>query len=65
MLMFVIMMFCVCHAGTSADHHVHHKLYKYNYGHLFVYWDVLFGTYKAPQTVSNFSTYRTDKQRIA
>lgn len=22
--------------GTSADHHVHHKLFKYNYGHLFM-----------------------------
>ncbi len=22
--------------GTSADHHVHHKVFKYNYGHLFM-----------------------------
>jgi alternative squalene epoxidase len=22
--------------GTSADHHVHHKLFKYNFGHLFM-----------------------------
>jgi len=23
--------------GTAADHHVHHKLFKYNYGHLFMW----------------------------
>jgi lathosterol oxidase len=22
--------------GTAADHHVHHKLFKYNFGHLFM-----------------------------
>jgi sterol desaturase/sphingolipid hydroxylase (fatty acid hydroxylase superfamily) len=22
--------------GTAADHHVHHKLFKFNYGHLFM-----------------------------
>lgn len=22
--------------GTSADHHVHHKVFKYNYGHIFM-----------------------------
>jgi sterol desaturase/sphingolipid hydroxylase (fatty acid hydroxylase superfamily) len=32
--------------GTPMNHHIHHKLYKYNYGHLFTYWDHLFGTYK-------------------
>jgi alternative squalene epoxidase len=32
--------------GTPTDHHIHHKLYKYNYGHIFTYWDHLFGTYK-------------------
>ena len=34
---------CVCAAGfgTAADHHVHHKMFKYNYGHLFMYWDML------------------------
>ena len=35
--------------GTAGDHHVHHKLFKYNYGHLFMIWDrFLFGTYKSP-----------------
>lgn len=35
--------------GTPADHHVHHKLFKFNYGHLFMWWDQLFGTYRDPQ----------------
>jgi alternative squalene epoxidase len=34
--------------GTPADHHVHHKFFKYNYGHLFLWWDQLAGTYKNP-----------------
>ena len=35
--------------GTAGDHHVHHKLFKYNYGHLFMIWDrFLFRTYKSP-----------------
>eukprot|EP01038_Epipyxis_sp_PR26KG_P008844 gene8844-11935_t len=42
--------------GTSADHHVHHKLFVYNYGHLFMYWDKLFGTYKSPRDVSIFNS---------
>jgi sterol desaturase/sphingolipid hydroxylase (fatty acid hydroxylase superfamily) len=27
---------------------VHHKLLNYNYGHLFMYYDRLFGTYRDP-----------------
>lgn len=34
--------------GTPADHHVHHKIFKYNYGHLFMWFDRLGGTYKDP-----------------
>ena len=34
--------------GTPADHHVHHAFFKYNFGHLFMYMDMLFGTYKNP-----------------
>lgn len=41
--------------GTAADHHVHHKLFKFNFGHLFMYWDWIFGTYKNPETVSVFN----------
>ncbi len=35
--------------GTPGDHHVHHKVFKYNYGHLFMWFDRIFGTYKDPQ----------------
>jgi len=35
--------------GTPADHHVHHKFFKFNYGHLFLWWDQLAGTYRDPQ----------------
>ena len=34
--------------GTSSDHHVHHALQRYNYGHLFMYWDKFMGTYRDP-----------------
>lgn len=32
--------------GTSIDHQIHHKYLKYNYGHIFMYWDYLFNTYR-------------------
>jgi alternative squalene epoxidase len=35
--------------GTPADHHVHHKFFIYNYGHLFTWFDRLAGTYRDPQ----------------
>lgn len=38
--------------GTAADHHVHHKLFNRNFGHLFMYWDQLLGTYTAPTEVT-------------
>jgi len=41
--------------GTAADHHVHHKMFLYNYGHLFMYWDMLAGTYRDPATIRVFS----------
>jgi len=37
--------------ATTADHHVHHSKFIWNYGHFFVYWDVLCGTYKSPSEV--------------
>jgi sterol desaturase/sphingolipid hydroxylase (fatty acid hydroxylase superfamily) len=40
--------------GTAGDHHVHHKLFTSNYGHLFMYWDKLLGTYKSPLDVNLF-----------
>lgn len=38
--------------GTPADHHVHHKFFIYNYGHLFTWFDRLAGTYRDPQDFS-------------
>jgi sterol desaturase/sphingolipid hydroxylase (fatty acid hydroxylase superfamily) len=38
--------------GTPADHHVHHKMFKYNYGHLFMWFDVIFGTYRDPRNLA-------------
>lgn len=35
--------------GTPGDHHVHHKVFKYNYGHLFMWFDWIGGTYRDPQ----------------
>uniref|UniRef100_A0A7S1CVL5 Fatty acid hydroxylase domain-containing protein n=1 Tax=Cyclophora tenuis TaxID=216820 RepID=A0A7S1CVL5_CYCTE len=35
--------------GTPADHHVHHKFFKFNYGHLFMWFDQLGGTYRNPR----------------
>ena len=34
--------------GTPADHHVHHAFFKYNFGHLFMWFDMVAGTYKNP-----------------
>ena len=31
--------------GTARDHRCHHKKLKKNYGHIFMFWDQLFGTY--------------------
>lgn len=35
--------------GTAADHHVHHKFFKYNFGHLFMWFDWVAGTYRSPR----------------
>jgi alternative squalene epoxidase len=35
--------------GTPADHHVHHAFFEYNYGHLFMWFDMFGGTYKNPR----------------
>ena len=34
--------------GTPADHHVHHAFFNYNFGHLFMWWDWIYGTYRSP-----------------
>lgn len=41
--------------GTASDHHVHHTLFTWNYGHLFTYCDRLWGTYKHPGELRKFS----------
>lgn len=41
--------------GTSGDHHVHHKMFIYNFGHIFTYWDRLAGTYRSPFDVKSFA----------
>ncbi len=46
--------------GTAADHHVHHRFFFYNYGHLFTYWDRLFGTYQMP----SFGVQGDKKEKI-
>lgn len=40
--------------ATAADHHVHHRCFVFNFGHLFTYWDRMLGTYRNPLDVSQF-----------
>lgn len=42
--------------GVPADHHVHHIQQGWNFGHLFTYWDRLFGTYKYPYSMKQIPT---------
>jgi len=35
--------------GTAADHHIHHKFFKYNFGHTFMWFDWIAGTYRNPK----------------
>jgi len=44
--------FRVAGLGTPADHHVHHAVFVYNYGHLFMWMDILCGTYKDSRKLS-------------
>ncbi|KAL3827406.1 hypothetical protein ACHAXA_003140 [Cyclostephanos tholiformis] len=37
--------------GTAADHHVHHKFFKYNFGHTLMWFDWIVGTYRNPKDV--------------
>merc|ERR1712059_246277 len=43
--------------ATAADHHVHHRVPSWNYGHIFTYWDRLAGTYRHPAEVSALGVY--------
>jgi len=38
--------------GTPGDHHVHHKLFTCNFGHLFLWYDKIGGTYRNPNTLA-------------
>ena len=40
--------------GTAADHHVHHRKFVSNYGHLFMVWDYLYGSYEDPKSIEEF-----------
>merc|ERR1712146_735383 len=44
--------------GTAEDHHIHHKMFNYNFGHLFSYWDRCIGTYLAPDACKYFSSFK-------
>ena len=48
--------------GTPADHHVHHKYFNYNFGHLFLFWDRLGGTFKDPVTSDGFAFIKSDEK---
>jgi len=45
------------YVNTAADHHVHHKLFLFNYGHFFTIYDRIGGTYKCPKSVKGFSMF--------
>lgn len=40
--------------GTAHDHNVHHTKVVYNFGHFFMCWDQIFGTYMDPESVTKF-----------
>lgn len=46
---------------TTHDHHVHHVRQDKNLGHVFVIWDVLFGTYLS---FANWSARRVEESNI-
>ena len=43
--------------GTAEDHNIHHLLFKFNYGHFFMWWDWALGTYRAPHTIKKFRSF--------
>ena len=48
--------------GTAHDHNVHHTKVVYNFGHFFMVWDQLFGTYMDPRDVNKFRIFRGSKK---
>lgn len=49
--------------GTAHDHNVHHTKVVYNFGHFFMIWDQLFGTYMDPRDVDKFRIYRGEHKK--
>jgi sterol desaturase/sphingolipid hydroxylase (fatty acid hydroxylase superfamily) len=43
--------------STASDHHVHHALFHYNFGHLFTVFDKLASTYRAPHDCPGFRAH--------
>ncbi|GAB5368781.1 hypothetical protein AAMO2058_001349300 [Amorphochlora amoebiformis] len=43
--------------GTARDHNVHHSQLRYNFGHFFMWWDQLGGTYLSHTKVKRNRTY--------
>uniref|UniRef100_A0A7S4E1C8 Fatty acid hydroxylase domain-containing protein n=1 Tax=Lotharella globosa TaxID=91324 RepID=A0A7S4E1C8_9EUKA len=43
--------------GTARDHNVHHSQLRYNFGHFFMWWDQMFGTYLCHTKVKRNRTY--------
>jgi len=46
--------------GTPADHHVHHAYFNFNFGHLFMWWDKLLGTYRSPTSIEAAKKFNKD-----
>jgi sterol desaturase/sphingolipid hydroxylase (fatty acid hydroxylase superfamily) len=49
--------------ATAADHHVHHRLFNQNFGHLFTYWDRMFGTYTSPSEYPKYFVGSSNKNK--
>nr|AYI99269.1 alternative squalene epoxidase [Bigelowiella natans]AYI99270.1 alternative squalene epoxidase [synthetic construct] len=44
--------------GTARDHNVHHSQLKFNFGHFFMWWDQIFGTYLSHTKIPSYRTYK-------
>jgi sterol desaturase/sphingolipid hydroxylase (fatty acid hydroxylase superfamily) len=41
--------------GTSSDHQMHHLYFKSNYGHIFMYWDYILGTFRPSRKIQGIN----------
>ena len=46
-------LFAAVGISTAGHHRVHHSRFIYNYGHIFTYYDRIFGTYRPPIRVED------------